>query len=194
MYALHPQRDDFLRRVLDLPPDWMTPFNAVLFRFIHPQFSAAEEIINGEGGHWASGRWNLKGAMRVAYTATEPETALAECLAHARYYNLPLSTALPRVLVSLVLRATSVLDLRDANLRRVLRIALDEMTATDWRRENRRSREAVTQAWGAAFTAAGVEALIAPSAAKNDGTNVVVFPENLRRPSEFFIETEVQFG
>jgi RES domain-containing protein len=96
--------------------------------------------------------------------------------------------------VSLVLRATSVLDLRDANLRRVLRIALDEMTATDWRRENRRSREAVTQAWGAAFTAAGVEALIAPSAAKNDGTNVVVFPENLRRPSEFFIETEVQFG
>ena len=135
MYALHPQRDDFLRRVLDLPPDWMTPFNAVLFRFIHPQFSAAEEIISGEGGHWASGRWNLKGAMRVAYTATEPETALAECLAHARYYNLPLSTALPRVLVSLVLRATSVLDLRDANLRRVLRIALDEMTARDLRKE-----------------------------------------------------------
>ena len=145
MYALHPRRDDFLRRVLDLPPGRMTSFNAVLFRFVHPQFSAAEEIITGEGGHWASGRWNLKSAMRVAYTAMEPETALAECLAHARYYNLPLSTALPRVLVSLVLRATSVLDLRDANLRRVLRIALDEMTATDWRRENRRSREAVTQ-------------------------------------------------
>ena len=89
MYALHPQRDDFLRRVLDLPPDWMTPFDAVLFRFIHPQFSAAEEIVSGESGHWASGRWNLKGAMRVAYTAAEPETALAECLAHARYYNLP---------------------------------------------------------------------------------------------------------
>jgi RES domain-containing protein len=66
------------------------PFNALLFRFIDPQFSAAEDIISGEGSHWASGRWNLKGAMRVAYTATEPETALAECLAHARYYNLPL--------------------------------------------------------------------------------------------------------
>jgi hypothetical protein len=180
MYALHPQRDDFLRRVLDLPPDWMTPFSAVLFRFIHPQFSAAEEIISG--------------AMRVAYTAMEPETALAECLAHARYYNLPLSTALPRVLVSLVLGATSVLDLRDTNLRRVLRIALDEITATDWPRENRRSREAVTQAWGAAFAVAGVEALIAPSAANNDGTNVIVFPENLRRPDEFFVETEVQLS
>jgi hypothetical protein len=65
---------------------------------------------------------------------------------------------------------------------------------TRQRRENRRSREAVTQAWGAAFAAAGVEALIAPSAANNDGTNVVVFAENLRRPDEFFVETEVQLS
>src|SRR5947209_539869 len=189
---LHPERDDFLTRVLDLPRSWITSFDAVLFRFIDPQFSAAEDIISGEGGHWASGRWTQKGAMRVAYTAMEPETALAECLAHARYYNLPLSTALPRVLVSLVLSARYVLDLWDANLRRVLHIALDEMTVRDWRRENRRSREAVTQAWGASVAAAGVEALIARSAANNDGTNVVVFPENLRRPDEFRDETEVQ--
>jgi RES domain-containing protein len=144
-------------------------FNALLFRFIDPQFSAAEDIISEEGSHWASGRWNLKGAMRVAYTATEPETALAECLAHARYYNLPLNTALPRVLV----------------------ISLDEIIATYWRRENRRMREAVTQAWGAAFAAAGVEALITPSAASDAGTNIVVFPENLRHPDEFFVEREV---
>jgi RES domain-containing protein len=131
---LHPQRDEFLTRVLDLPPSWITPFNALLFRFIDPQFSAGEDIISGEGGHWASGRWNQKGAMRVAYTATEPEAALAECLAHARYYNLPLNTALPRVLVSLLLSATHVLDLRDATLRRVLHISRDEIIATDWRR------------------------------------------------------------
>jgi RES domain-containing protein len=96
---------------------------------------------------YAGGRWNLRG-LRVAYTATEPETALAEALAHARYYNLPLSTALPRVLVSLVLNAESVLDLRNGQLRRGLHIDLDEIIETDWRRENRRSREAVTQAWG----------------------------------------------
>jgi RES domain-containing protein len=191
---LHPQRDEFLTRVLDLSQNWATSFDAVLFRFIDPRFSTAAEIISGRGGHWASGRWNLKGAMRVAYTASEPETALAECLAHARYYKLPLSTALPRVLVSLVLSATYVLDLRNVNLRRILRISLDEIIATDWRRENRRLREAVTQALGAAFAAAGVEALIAPSAANKDGTNVVVFPENLRRPDEFFVETEVQFS
>jgi hypothetical protein len=123
--------------------------------------------------------------------ATEPETALAESLAHARYYNLPLSTALPRVLVSLVLNAISILDLRNSQLRRVLHIRLDEIIESDWRRENRRSREAVTQAWGAAFATAGIEALIAPSAANDGGTNVIVFPGNLRHPDEFFVEREV---
>jgi RES domain-containing protein len=166
------------------------PFKADLFRFIHPQFSAAQTIISGEGGLYAAGRWNLRG-LRVAYTATEPETALAEALAHARYYNLPLSTALPRVLVSLVLNAESVLDVRNGHLRRVLQIDLDEIIATDWRQENRRSREAVTQAWGAAIEAAGVEALIAPSAATEKGTNVVVFPENIRHAGEFLVEREV---
>jgi hypothetical protein len=35
---------------------------------------------------------------------------------------------------------------------------------------------------------------IAPSAANNDGTNVIVFPENLRRSDKFFVEREVQFS
>jgi len=186
----HPERDDFLTRILDLPHRWATPFNGVLFRFIHPQFSSADGIVSGEGGFHAAGRWNLRG-MRLSYTATEPETALAECLAHARYYNLPLSTALPRVLVSLVLTAAYILDLRNPHLRRVLRVSLGEIIATDWRRENRRSREAITQAWGAAFAAAGVEALIAPSAANDAGTNIVVFSENLQHPEQFFVEHEV---
>lgn len=94
---LHPERDNFLACVLDLPRKWVTPFKAELFRFIDPQFSGADEIISGDGGFYASGRWNQKGAMHIAYTAIEPETALAESLAHARYYNLPLTTALPRV-------------------------------------------------------------------------------------------------
>jgi hypothetical protein len=68
---LHPQRDDFLTRVLDLPENWITPFDGVLFRFI------------------------------------------------------------------------------------------------------------------------GIEVLIAPSAASDAGTNVVIFPENLRHPDEFFVEREV---
>jgi RES domain-containing protein len=186
----HPERDDFLARVLDLSQNWIKPFNAVLFRFIDPEFSAAEDIASGEGGLYASGRWNLRG-MRVAHTATEPETALAEALAHARYYDLPLNTALPRVLVSLAVNAVSVLDLRNRQLRRTLRIGLDEIIATDWRRENRRSREAVTQAWGVAFATAGIEALITPSAANDAGTNVVVFPENLRDPNGFLVEREV---
>ena len=55
----------------------------MLFRFIDEEFSAADDIVSGESGLYASGRWNARG-MRVAYTAIGPETALAEALAHAR--------------------------------------------------------------------------------------------------------------
>ena len=78
-------------------------------------------------------------------------------------------------------------------MRRILHIGLDEIIETDWRRENRRSREAVTQAWGAAFAASGIEALLTPSAANDMGTNVIVFPENLRNPDEFLVEREVRW-
>jgi len=65
------------------------------------------------------------------------------------------------------------------------------ITGTDWRRDNQNGNEAVTQAWGAAFVAAGFEAAIVSSAAAPDGTNLVIFPENLRASSEFFVEREV---
>lgn len=97
------------------------------------------------------------------------------------------------MLVSLELNAAAVLDLRNSDLRRILRIGLDEIIETDWRRENRRSREAATQAWGAAFAAAAIEAVIAPSAALETGTNVVVFPRNLQDPDEFFVEREIRW-
>jgi RES domain-containing protein len=133
----------------------------------------------------------LQGEFRIGYTATEPETALAEALASARYYNLPLKTALPRVLVSLRLKAARVLDLHGAGCRRELGLPVEAMTTTDWRRENQNGHEAVTQAWGAAFAAAGFEAAIVPSAASPDGSNVLIFPQNLQASSQFVVEREV---
>ncbi|MFT5471354.1 MAG: RES domain-containing protein [Verrucomicrobiales bacterium] len=78
-----------------------------MFRYIHPQYSKSADIGSGEGGVHASGRWNLKGSFRLAYTSLSSETAHAEALAHVRYYDLPEKSALPRVLVSLNARRSS---------------------------------------------------------------------------------------
>jgi len=160
----------------------------VLFRFIDPQFSKAEDIVNGVGALKANGRWNLAGTTKLSYTSLTPETAMAEALAHVRYYHLPKSKALPRVLVALDLKASRALDLRTSAVRKALKLSEDVIRRGDWRRDNRTGAEAFTQAWGFAFAEAGFETIIVPSAADEKGTNVLVYPDNLLASSSFHVK------
>ena len=141
----------------------------------------------------ANGRWNLRGCCRLSYTSLAPETALSESLAPARYFNLPESSALPRVLVSLTVSLTKVLFLTDGPVRQRLRLGMETICHHDWRKENRRRVEALTQAWGGAFADAGYEAVLVPSAAAR-GHNLIVFPRNLQKHSVFEVENEVKWA
>ena len=104
--VLHPSRPIFASLLSNLGAHGNVTFDGDVFRFIHPQFSKPAGIVSGIGALHAAGRWNIAGSYRLSYTAVAPETALAEALAHVRYYNLPLSNALPRVLVALHLKAS----------------------------------------------------------------------------------------
>jgi RES domain-containing protein len=189
----HPEAAKFLSRVEALGTAWHGSFDDELYRFINPAYSKADDIANGAGAFHASGRWNVKGSFRLSYTALEPETALAEALAHVRYFKLPASKALPRVLVSLRLKAKRVVDLRDGDLRRKLRLSDKTIRSLDWRKDNFSGKTAVTQAWGEAFAKSGLEALIVPSAAAPTGANVLVFPGNLLHGSSFEVIDEVKW-
>jgi RES domain-containing protein len=163
-----------------------------LFRFIHPDFSESSNIISGKGTLHAPGRWNVMGAFPLSYTAMSSRTANEETLAHVSNYNLPESKALPRVLVAVELRASLVLDLRNGNIRRALRLSESTIRSLDWRKENFQGTEAVTQAWGFSFAQVDrYEAVIVPSAAHRAGTNVLIFPANLQSGSTFRVTTEV---
>ncbi|HEY1052381.1 MAG TPA: RES family NAD+ phosphorylase [Prosthecobacter sp.] len=162
-------------------------------KFCIVSYSKAGDVVNGAGALHASGRWNLRGAMRLSYTAMAPGTALAEALAHVTYYGLPLNKALPRALVALRLKAGRVLDLRDGDVRQALRLSKQTIRHLDWRADNQAGREAVTQAWGKTFSDAGFEAVIVPSAADSSGTNVLVYPENLHSASQFEVDEEIKW-
>ena len=192
--APHPQRATFLKRAQAVGRAFDRPGTWELFRFINPRYSAAAAIVSGEGAKYAAGRWNPPGSpFLLSYTALEPETALAETLAHARYFNLPAGTDLPRVLVSLRLQAARVLDLREGSLRKRLGLSLRTIRQTDWRQDNQRRTEASTQAWGAAFADAGLEAVIVPSSAAPDGGNALVFPANFQHGSRCEAINEVHW-
>lgn len=81
----HPERAAFLRRTQVLGRALGRPGTWELFRFINPRYSAAADIVSGEGAKYAAGRWNPpQSPFLLSYTALTPETALAETLAHAR--------------------------------------------------------------------------------------------------------------
>jgi RES domain-containing protein len=118
---------------------------------------------------------------------------MAESLAHVRYYSLPESKALPRTLVALNVKVRKALDLRAGNLRSALRLAEGTIRHFDWRALNQKGEEALTQAWGQTFAAAGYEVVIVPSAADPKGTNVLVFPGNLTDGSVFSLDKDVEW-
>lgn len=187
----HPDQDKLNARLAAIGAGLDSVFSGELFRFINPTYSKAADIVDGGGALYAAGRWNTQGAARLSYTAEAPHTALSEALAHVNYYSLPLAKALPRVLVALKLKAKRVLDLRDGKVRKALRLSEGTIRKLDWRAENQTGNEAITQAWGRAFAAAGFEAVIVPSAADAAGANVLVYPENLLPGSRFGVESEV---
>ena len=152
------------------------------------------DIISGMGAMRAAGRWNVAGAARLSYTSQAPDTALSEALALVNYYRLPVSKALPRVLVALRLKATRGLDLRDGEVRKALILSENTIRKLDWRAENQKGAEAVTQAWGHAFAQAGFEAAIVPSAADSVGANVLIFPDNLAAGGKFTVVSEVKWA
>ncbi len=106
---------------------------------------------------------------------------MAETLAHFRYFRLPEHAAMPRVFAAIEIELAHVLDLRQGAIRQRLRVSRSRMMADDWRQSS--GRASLTQALGWAAFATGIEGILVPSAARPRGSNLIVFPANLRGSS-----------
>lgn len=181
MPADHPTQELLQRRCGQLAAT-AEPFAGVLLRSTSIEHARIEDLLNGEGARRFGGRWNPVGLAAV-YGSTTPETALAEALAHCRYYGIPVQQALPRVFVAIDVRLQAVLDLTRGDIRRRLGVAFRRMVGVDWRCEMHDGAMPLTQRIGRAAAEAGLEGLLVPSAAERRGVNLVVFPQNLRNGS-----------
>jgi RES domain-containing protein len=112
-------------------------------------------------------------------------------LASTRYYGFPDANSAPLVYVTAEAKLKHVIDLRNGKNRQRLRTSESAILDTDWRKENNKGNEAMTQAWGWALHESGVEGFIAPSSAGRGGSNLIVFPGNLKRSSHLKVLSEV---
>ena len=152
---------------------------AELYRVAGPRHTTAEDIVSGIGASLAGGRWNPVGEMKVVYLSQEPETATKEALEHFRYHRLPISSALPKVMVAVSAKIELLLDLSNPTLSGDLPVSISELVAEDWRALMSRGVESASQAVGWAAYAAGFQGLKVPSKPDPNGANVLVFPESL---------------
>ena len=154
-------------------------FFKVVYRANTPKYSNEADLLSGEGSRRHGGRWNPVG-VRAIYASLTPETAMAETLAHNRYYQIPVEDAMPRMFVAMETNLQRVLDLGRGDVRSRLRVSLERILNLDWRREAREGRVPVTWLIGQAAFVVGLEGLIVPSSADPEGQNLLVFPENLK--------------
>ena len=161
-------------------------FSGTTYRSCTPKYATETDLVTGEGSKLNGARWNPKG-IAVVYAADSPETAMAESLAHFRYFGFPVQSAMPRTFAAITLKLKCVVDLRECSVRQRLHVSKDSMITVDWRNEVKAGLVPITQAIGQAAFDAGVEALIVPSAAQSYGFNVLVFPANLKKGSKIQI-------
>ncbi|MCU0795642.1 MAG: RES family NAD+ phosphorylase [Akkermansiaceae bacterium] len=189
----HPERSALGKRLAGKLEELAGAFTGTVFRFIGPKYSDVDEMFAGKGPLYADERWLAKGHCLATYTALLPETALAETLASTRYYGFPDAKSVPLVFVTAEAKLQQVIDLRDGKNRQRLRIAESAILDTDWRKENRNGKEAITQAWGWALHESGVEGFIVPSSANPGSSNLIAFPGNLKRSSHLKVLSEVDW-
>lgn len=87
-----------------------------------------------------------------------------------------------------------MIDFREGKNRQRLRMAEAVILDTDWRKENREGNEAITQAWGWALHESGVEGFMVSSSAHRHGSNLIVFPGNLKRSSHIRVLSKVEWS
>jgi RES domain-containing protein len=174
----HPRSAAFLKwcsRKRDLAQE----LDIEAYRVAGPRHTTPKEIVSGMGAYLAGGRWNPVGEMKVVYLSHEPETAAKEALEHFRYYGLPISTALPKVIVAVRVKIERSLDLTAPAIGADLPIPMPELLADDWRALMAKDVEPASQAVGWAAFAAGFQGVRVPSKPDPTGTNLLVFPELL---------------
>lgn len=163
----------------DLTP---MPWTGVAYRLIPAQFAGT--ALSSIGSFRRGGRYNPREAFEVLYLADTPLTALQEIsLVKVTDAAILSAKSSPRLLLSVEVALSTVLDVTTPQVQNTLGTNLQELTGS-WLVMNANNQTAPTQVLGAAaYNHASIEALRVPSAQDPRAANLVIFPDRLQQGS-----------
>lgn len=157
-----------------------TAWTGTFYRVASPAFAKSADLINGLGAKQFGGRWSPKGRFAVVYASLDPHTALAESLSTANYYGWPLDAQMPKVIVSGIADLAGVYTFPKGSATRSTDFDTPALLAEDWRKLLTQGVAPDCHKVAVALFEAKLPAFIVPSVAYPSGSNIVIFPDNLR--------------
>ena len=153
---------------------------ATYFRFIGLQY--LQSPLSAICSKMHGGRYNFKNSFETLCCAPNPESATKESV---RGFSLKFS---PKVLISIDITVSRVIDLGDSSVLKTLEIDPKKLLVA-WRKaQNINNEEAYTQKLGRViFASEQFEAIRYPSAMVKNCYNLAVFPERLLKTSRLKI-------
>jgi RES domain-containing protein len=112
-----------LARAIERCIPHLVPWSGDVYRSTSPKYAGRDDLATGAGAKENGGRWNPPGSFHTIYSSLDPETAMAEALAHFRRFGFPLSSAMPRVFAAMKAKLSRVLDLRLGTVRSTLKVS-----------------------------------------------------------------------
>jgi RES domain-containing protein len=182
----HPRTEELrasLQRCLPLATKW----SGTVYRFVTVRYAARSDLLSGVGSRNVGGRWNPPGLFNCIYGSLDPHTALAESIGSHELFGIRPEESRPRVFVALDLKLQYVLDGTQTQVLSHLGITTAELVDADWKAIQSRGEEPLSQTIGRLCWEAKLEALIVPSARREAGANMALFPGRRQRGSSWKI-------
>lgn len=161
-------------------------FDGVIVRSVATRYANKNDFFSGTGAAKTGGRWNPVGLQSI-YASLDIITATEEAYQNFNSFGFPLTAIQPRVTAGAKASLNTVLDLTETKIRRMLGFSRTALIKEDWKAIQNAGNESWTQTIGRGCFAAGFEGLIAPSARRNTGKNIVIFPQNIVKPEQIEI-------
>lgn len=149
-------------------------------RYAPEAWGSRQDILSGQGAYRHGGRWNGAGVYHAGYCALEPDTAHVEYFGNLMKGGIDPLDALPMVARRIEVKMDRVLNLRDTLVLGLLGMDQADLLSDPWDTMMANRSESLCQALGRAALMAGVEGIIAPSAAAQStgGNAFIIILEN----------------